>query len=90
MRRYFDFAKVRQGLLDVTSRLFGVVYTPVDAPVDNDELAPDDDPEFGERVSEIKNDAAEDAAEAEQSSTEAVDAAEAEAPKTDEGDAPKA
>ena len=71
----------------------GQIVTPADAPAESaetGELAPDDDPEFGERVSEIKNDAAEDAAEAEQSSTEAADAAEAEAPKTDEGDAPKA
>ena len=29
VRRYFDFEKVRDGLLDVTSRLFGLVYTPV-------------------------------------------------------------
>jgi thimet oligopeptidase len=32
VRRYFDFKLVRQGLLDVTSRLFGLTYTPVDAP----------------------------------------------------------
>jgi thimet oligopeptidase len=32
LRRYFDFIKVRQGLLDVTGRLFGLVYTPVDVP----------------------------------------------------------
>jgi len=32
VRRYFDFAKVHQGLLDVTGRLFGLVYEPVDAP----------------------------------------------------------
>ena len=29
VRRYFDFAKVRQGLLDVTGRLFGLSYTRV-------------------------------------------------------------
>jgi thimet oligopeptidase len=29
VRTYFDFAKVRQGLLDVTARLFGVDYVPV-------------------------------------------------------------
>jgi Zn-dependent oligopeptidase len=29
VRRYFDFEKVRNGLLDVTGRLFGLVYTPV-------------------------------------------------------------
>jgi thimet oligopeptidase len=34
VRRYFDFARVRAGLLDVTSRLFDVEYRPVgDAPV---------------------------------------------------------
>ncbi len=32
VRRYFTFEKVRQGLLDVTGRLFGVAYEPVDAP----------------------------------------------------------
>ncbi len=31
VRRYFEFGKVRQGLLDVTGRLFGLVYTPVEA-----------------------------------------------------------
>ena len=30
VRTYFDFAKVRQGLLDVTGRLFGLHYEPVD------------------------------------------------------------
>jgi thimet oligopeptidase len=29
VRRYFEFAKVRQGLLDVTGRLFGLGYTQV-------------------------------------------------------------
>ena len=29
VRRYFAFAKVRQGLLDVTARLFGLTYEPV-------------------------------------------------------------
>lgn len=34
VRAYFEFAKVRQGLLDVTGRLFGLTYEPVvDAPV---------------------------------------------------------
>ncbi|MEV7430690.1 MULTISPECIES: M3 family metallopeptidase [unclassified Nocardioides] len=34
VRTYFEFAKVRQGLLDVTGRLFGLHYEPVpDAPV---------------------------------------------------------
>ncbi len=30
VRRYFDFGKVHDGLLDVTSMLFGLTYTPVD------------------------------------------------------------
>lgn len=30
VRRYFEFAKVRAGLLDVTGRLFGLRYVPVD------------------------------------------------------------
>jgi thimet oligopeptidase len=30
VRRYFDFAKVHQGLLDVTARLFGLTYEPVE------------------------------------------------------------
>ncbi len=39
VRTYFDFAKVRQGLLDVTGRLFGLRYEPVaDAPVWHDEV----------------------------------------------------
>ncbi|TNM38276.1 Zn-dependent oligopeptidase [Nocardioides albidus] len=33
VRAYFDFTKVRQGLLDVTGRLFGLRYEQVDAPV---------------------------------------------------------
>ena len=33
VRTYFDFTRVRQGLLDVTGRLFGVRYQPVDVPV---------------------------------------------------------
>src|SRR5690606_22857847 len=30
VRRYFDFTRVRQGLLDVTARLFGLTWTPVE------------------------------------------------------------
>ena len=33
VRRYFDFARVRAGLLEVTGRLFGLEYTPVEVPV---------------------------------------------------------
>ncbi|MCX6396487.1 MAG: Zn-dependent oligopeptidase [Propionibacteriales bacterium] len=32
VRRYFDFGRVHQGLLDVTARLFGLTYVPVAAP----------------------------------------------------------
>ena len=39
VRTYFDFTKVRQGLLEVTGRLFGLRYEPVpDAPVWHDEV----------------------------------------------------
>jgi thimet oligopeptidase len=39
VRRYFDFAKVRDGLLAVTGRLFGVEYQPVDAPAWHEDVA---------------------------------------------------
>ncbi len=35
----------------------GQILTPADAPAETSELAPDDDPEFGERVSDVQNDA---------------------------------
>lgn len=38
VRTYFDFSKVRQGLLDVTGRLFGLRYEPVDVPVWHEEV----------------------------------------------------
>lgn len=38
VRTYLDFAKVRQGLLDVTGRLFGLRYEQVDVPVWHDEV----------------------------------------------------
>ena len=39
VRSYFDFARVRQGLLDVTGRLFGLTYRAVeDAPRWHDEV----------------------------------------------------
>ena len=38
VRRYFHFERVRQGLLDVTARLFGITYTQVDAPTWHDEV----------------------------------------------------
>ena len=40
VRTYFDAGRVRQGLLDVTGRLFGLRYVPVpDAPVWHEEVA---------------------------------------------------
>jgi thimet oligopeptidase len=38
VRRYFDFAQVHQGLLDVTGRLFGLTYEPVDVPTWHEEV----------------------------------------------------
>ncbi|GAB3775243.1 thimet oligopeptidase [Nocardioides ginsengisegetis] len=39
VRTYFDFTRVRQGLLDVTGRLFGVRYEQVDVPVWHEDVA---------------------------------------------------
>ncbi|MBZ5733650.1 Zn-dependent oligopeptidase [Nocardioides sp. TRM66260-LWL] len=39
VRAYFDFQRVRQGLLDVTGRLFGLVYTDVDAASWHDDVS---------------------------------------------------
>ncbi|QYJ03413.1 Zn-dependent oligopeptidase [Nocardioides panacisoli] len=39
VRTYFDFAKVRAGLLEVTGRLFGLRYVAVDAPSWHEEVA---------------------------------------------------
>ncbi len=39
VRTYFEFPKVRQGLLDVTGRLFGLRYEPVDVPVWHEDVA---------------------------------------------------
>lgn len=39
VRTYFDFGKVRQGLLEVTGRLFGLTYEPVAVPVWHEEVA---------------------------------------------------
>jgi thimet oligopeptidase len=48
VRRYFDFAKVRQGLLDVTGRLFGLSYVPVpEAPVWHEDVTAYDVVEHG-------------------------------------------
>jgi thimet oligopeptidase len=39
VRRYFAFDRVRQGLLDVTARLFGLTYTPVAVPTWHEDVA---------------------------------------------------
>ncbi len=38
VRRYFSFDKVRQGLLEVTGRLFGLAYERVDVPTWHDDV----------------------------------------------------
>ncbi len=57
VRRYFDFARVRQGLLDVTARLFGVRYEPVpEARVWHEDVTAYDvlvDEPYGERIGRI-------------------------------------
>ena len=39
VRRYFDFQRVRAGLLEVTGRLFGVQYRPVEVPRWHEDVA---------------------------------------------------
>lgn len=53
VRTYFDFQKVRQGLLDVTGRLFGIEYVAVDAPAWHEEVASFDVVRDGERLGRI-------------------------------------
>jgi thimet oligopeptidase len=54
VRTFFDFAKVQQGLLDVTARLFGVTYEPVaDAVVWHDEVTAYDVLVNGARIGRI-------------------------------------
>ena len=55
VRAYFDSGRVRQGLLDVTGRLFGLEYLPVDAPSWHAEVATYDVVlvETGERLGRI-------------------------------------
>lgn len=62
----------------------GQIITPVDAPAENDGLAPDDDPEFGERVSDSKP-----AADSDAGASEAGDATES-GEADDSGDSTKA
>lgn len=54
VRTYFDFAKVRRGLLDVTGRLFGLKYLPVqDATTWHEDVSTYDVLSGGERVGRI-------------------------------------
>jgi thimet oligopeptidase len=54
VREYFDFARVRAGLLDVTGRLFGLSYEPVpDAPTWHEDVAVYDVQSDGERIGRI-------------------------------------
>jgi thimet oligopeptidase len=53
VRRYFDFNKVHDGLLDVTGRLFGLSYEPVDVPTWHQEVSSYDVLLDGERIGRI-------------------------------------
>jgi thimet oligopeptidase len=54
VREYFDFKKVRAGLLDVTGRLFGIEYVAVpDAPTWHEDVAVYDVVSAGERLGRI-------------------------------------
>ena len=53
VRRYFDFTRVHQGLLDVTSRLFGLTYERVEAPTWHDEVTSYDVHLDGTRIGRI-------------------------------------
>ena len=55
---------VRSGdsTLVVHRNAVGQILVPADAPAESSDIAPDDDPEFGERVEEAKNGAAAEAA----------------------------
>lgn len=54
VRRYFDFERVRQGLLDVTGRLFGLTWAPVpDAVTWHEDVATYDVSFAGERIGRI-------------------------------------
>ncbi len=53
VRTYFDFPKVREGLLDVTGRLFGIEYAAVDTPTWHEDVASYDVVRNGERLGRI-------------------------------------
>ena len=53
VRRYFDFDKVRAGLLEVTGRLFGLEYRPVAVPSWHEDVAVYDVHRADERIGRI-------------------------------------
>jgi thimet oligopeptidase len=54
LREYFDFAKVKQGLLDVTGRLLGLEYSPAsDAPTWHEDVSVYDVAVAGKRIGRI-------------------------------------
>lgn len=53
VRTYFSFEKVRQGLLDVTGRLFDISFEPVDAVSWHEEVASYDVMRAGQRIGRI-------------------------------------
>lgn len=53
VRTYFTFDKVRQGLLDVTGRLFGISFRSADAVTWHDDVAAYDVERDGERIGRI-------------------------------------
>ncbi len=53
VRTFFDFGKVRQGLLEVTGRLFELSYEPVDVPVWHEEVTVYEVVRAGERIGRI-------------------------------------
>jgi thimet oligopeptidase len=53
VRRYFSFDRVRQGLLDVTGRLFGLGYERVEVPVWHDDITAYDVSLAGARIGRI-------------------------------------
>ncbi len=53
VRRYFDFAKVRDGLLDISGRLFGLTYIAVDAAAWHEDVTAYDVHSNGEMLGRI-------------------------------------
>jgi thimet oligopeptidase len=53
VRTFFDFGKVRQGLLEVTGRLFDLSYEPVDVPVWHEDVTAYEVVRAGERIGRI-------------------------------------